>query len=269
MDTKKYLDYEGVKYLWSKISGCVDKVISHENINLTIADPMGRGITTTVTVTINDSSKETYQYNSSTITIKVPSEKSYTITFADVEGYITPSPINRISVAGNSISMTVIYEELPITVGIVGLDGKVYRTTAANVPTGADALGVVVNTDQFSVVVAPTLWISYWASHVVPGNTDIDPQGYIDEFESNSRSSFLFPPGGTIDVDGLPSQQRESDMLEGNYMDGQAYTNLIYNRYKNEEYTDSAWSYSGVPAAEYAMRYNRGGKSWYIGGTAE
>ena len=44
MATKKYLDYDGVKYLWSKVNRKVDDATKYETINLTVTDPMGGGL---------------------------------------------------------------------------------------------------------------------------------------------------------------------------------------------------------------------------------
>ena len=43
MATKKYLDYEGVKYLWSKINGKIDDTTKYETVNLTITTDSGGG----------------------------------------------------------------------------------------------------------------------------------------------------------------------------------------------------------------------------------
>ena len=43
MDTKKYLDYEGLKHLWSKVNNRIDETAGFEILNLTVTDPMGGG----------------------------------------------------------------------------------------------------------------------------------------------------------------------------------------------------------------------------------
>lgn len=44
MDTKKYLDYEGLKHLWSKVNSRIDETAGFEILNLTVTDPMGGGL---------------------------------------------------------------------------------------------------------------------------------------------------------------------------------------------------------------------------------
>ena len=61
MTTKKYLDYEGVKYLWSKINGKVDEVNNFEYSSITVIDTTGAGVSTTVKIKIN-SKTTSYTY---------------------------------------------------------------------------------------------------------------------------------------------------------------------------------------------------------------
>ena len=155
METKKYLDYEGVKHLWSKIGGKIDDATKYETVNLTITTNTGEWISTTVTVTV-DGKSTNYSYNNSPITLTIEGGKLCIISFADIDSYNTPSSISYTAIPNFSRSIAVTYREKQTGIFIVDNSGEL--NTVSSWTGGSNATGVALINDNVSIIIAPENW---------------------------------------------------------------------------------------------------------------
>lgn len=97
---QKYLDYDGLNYLWKKFENRVIESTNslYEYVTITCSDNTG-GVTTTFTITTNNVD-QTFEYDKEPVIIKIPLNTTYTIKFGDVEGCATPESQTYTSVGG-------------------------------------------------------------------------------------------------------------------------------------------------------------------------
>ena len=110
----KYLDENGLKYLWSKIETKMES-LTKEIVMISLSTNQGGGVTTTVTMTV-DGNPTIYEYNNSPITISIPAGSQYTIQLGTIENYYTPTDSNTYTaVAGTTNNLSYTYSASLVT----------------------------------------------------------------------------------------------------------------------------------------------------------
>ena len=104
----KYLDYEGLRYLWPKI---VSKISPQKRgyLNITLSTNQDTPVNTSITIIINEV-EHTYEYNNKSLTIIVPDKTTYKIIFNEYEQYTAPDPISGVVDAGATINISAQYK---------------------------------------------------------------------------------------------------------------------------------------------------------------
>lgn len=245
----KYLDYDGLSYLWQKIDARIDSKVDqatsvlYETINLTVTLPLG-GVSTTVYVN-RDGLTDTYEYNSSTITIKVPADTSYTISVADIDNYNTPTPINRTSIPGNYITLSLLYWVPATGNGTFIVDANGYLRDVNTWVEGSNATGVYVSDGVRFLIMAPKRQEYKWGGY----------RKFLSNiFTTSNGTTAITDFAGSSNTDQIISQ------LKG-----------VTVSYKHH-YTGESGTITGAPAAEYCRAYSNGCKKageWYLPSAGE
>lgn len=122
----KYLDEDGLRYLWVKIQDEIRKEIdksSFEIINLNISNSYGGRVTTTVTVTVDGVPTE-YLYDNIPLTIRILHGKKYVINISELNGHeltFSNQNVEHIAEAGIINNIYAKYSAYPVTVNFSGL----------------------------------------------------------------------------------------------------------------------------------------------------
>lgn len=118
----KYLDIEGLKYLWQKIESKTDSLV-YETININAISNQGISINTNIIVTTGDGS-ETFTYMGAPIVLKIKGGEEYTVAFNDISDHKTPESVTYTAVAGNVRSITGDYNATLLTVNVTGISNQ-------------------------------------------------------------------------------------------------------------------------------------------------
>lgn len=122
---KKFLDHEGLKYLWKKIENNINENTSsiYEFVSIICNTNQSSEILPSIHVTYDEETKE-YEYNGSALTIKIPADKEYTISFGEVSGWKAPSQVAYKSEGGNSRTIIGTYNATILNIQFDGVSGK-------------------------------------------------------------------------------------------------------------------------------------------------
>lgn len=191
-----------------------------------------------------------YEYNSSTITFKIPAESSYTITFANLNNYRTPESINRIAVNNNVLSFTIQYLEILYGVYIMDNYGNLHKPGAWI--DGPKATGVALITDNIQIVISP------------------DILRYITDKSFGSIAERGGYYGGYNYVINNVETSTSSNIILNDYNGQNNTINLIYELAGKS--TDTTYDNVGAAAAEFCWLYSNGCKGvgeWYLPSAGE
>lgn len=107
----------------------------YENVNVHITSDQEQSVLIGVVVTITyyNGFTESKVWNGSNLLFKVPANTTYTITYSEVDKYITPVPYTSTAIAGNSVTLTGGYMYRPFyDLSIHDIYGNVIEQTTAN-----------------------------------------------------------------------------------------------------------------------------------------
>ena len=169
-----------------------------------------------------------------------------TISFSDIDGYITPENIT-VTANQSAISIEGIYEEVSVEVKIMDLEGNLHNINSWT--GGNNATGVVLISDNVSLVIAPDEWCS---------TTDGEWEGCSSSSMHNLDSGDLF-----INNYIITAIQDPEEMV--NDFDG-LKNNINCLNYLGTDQT----IYS--PAMSYCKNYSKGYKGtleWYLPSAGE
>ena len=115
----KYLDYEGLKYLYKKIKSQEAEVSEYENVRLILSTNQNEAVNTIVKV-IDEGEIIEYEYNNEPITFKIKSKNTYTIEVGDIIEdnrviYSAPNFNQMTAEGGNSRNVEGVYKASKLT----------------------------------------------------------------------------------------------------------------------------------------------------------
>ena len=142
---KKFLDHEGLKYLWKKIEKTVDNASSSisETLYVTVQSNQSDSLSPKIYIEYSNAAGESvidsYQYSDG-MYIQIPQNVNYKIRLEDISGYKTPSERSFISVAGGSRNEIFTYQAEMVNVSVssniesfkvsyVNIDGELLSLT--------------------------------------------------------------------------------------------------------------------------------------------